>query len=226
MAERERVEAAIVDGSQSIAWIDPRLKPLENLRVDHHITVASYFRLLIPEALPSELSRCLYLDADLIVRKSLEELWSSSLGGSALGAIQDSGVQTVGSDSGLLNYRELRLLGDEEYFNAGVLLMDLDLWRSKDLADQALRYAREQYEFIRWHDQDALNAIFAGDWHKLDSKWNKIVSPVGLYAEHDTDYSQAAVVHYATSAKPWHIDYSHPAGELFQSYVGRVNCVR
>jgi lipopolysaccharide biosynthesis glycosyltransferase len=81
-------------------------------------SIANYFRLLAPRILPANIQKILYLDSDIIVRRSLRDLWSTDLSDHALAAVEDSfcvpGAGYVELPSGA------------KYFNAGVLLVNLD----------------------------------------------------------------------------------------------------
>jgi lipopolysaccharide biosynthesis glycosyltransferase len=86
-AVRDRVEVSLSDLVQ-IQWLDAdaavRGRPLPL-----PLPRSMYFRLFLSELLPREVERALYLDADLIVRRSLDELWAADLGGAAVGAVRD-----------------------------------------------------------------------------------------------------------------------------------------
>ncbi|KAG1802209.1 uncharacterized protein HD556DRAFT_1533648 [Suillus plorans] len=58
--------------------------------------------------------QALYLDADMLVRRSLEELWNTTLEGSSIGAAMDVGFP-MGHEG----------VSRRRYFNAGMLLIDL-----------------------------------------------------------------------------------------------------
>ncbi len=55
-----------------------------------HTSVATYYRLRIPEILPQNISKALYLDGDIIVEQDLKELWNLDLSNAVLGAVEDA----------------------------------------------------------------------------------------------------------------------------------------
>ncbi|KZT12679.1 glycosyltransferase family 8 protein [Laetiporus sulphureus 93-53] len=118
---------------------------------------------MIP-ALPVE--RVLYLDADLLVRGDLRELWDTDLQGRSLAAVTDVG------------YPRGHKGPKRPYFNAGVLLMDLAKIRGNM---DALRTTMDGMTTSRFRDQDALNVHFDDDWVPLSLKWN--AQGLGTYAE-------------------------------------------
>ena len=90
-----------------------------------NLTVATYYRLILEDILSLDIHRIIYLDCDMIVRKSLKPLWDISLDGYSLAAVPDL--------SELMPERYLRLGYSEEmgYFNAGMLLINVDYWREQ-----------------------------------------------------------------------------------------------
>ncbi|KAG0706874.1 nucleotide-diphospho-sugar transferase, partial [Suillus ampliporus] len=111
--------------------------------------------------------RVLYLDADMLVRGSLDELWNTDLEGSSIAAATDVGFP-MGHDD----------VPRRRYFNSGMLLLDLATAR-KRLSELETR-AREM-KFARLRDQDVLNMHFAGDWAEVSLSWN--AQGLGTYAE-------------------------------------------
>ena len=110
--------------------------------------------------------RVLYLDADVLVRKDLRELWNTNLDGQSLAAAPDVGCPM--GHSGVPR---------GEYFNAGVLLVDLARTRSTLLELDAR--CREMAH-SKFREQDALNVHFTTDWVALSLGWN--AQGLGTYA--------------------------------------------
>src|SRR5690606_21515161 len=120
--------------------------------VSEHITRTSYIRLLLPELLPVDLRKVLYLDCDMIVQHSLLPLWQTPLDSFAFAAVRDRFVQTVDSERGLLNYDSRRIPAGTAYCNTGMLLMNLPIWRRDHLGAKLFEYIREHPASIRWWD--------------------------------------------------------------------------
>jgi lipopolysaccharide biosynthesis glycosyltransferase len=156
-----------------LVWLEPGHGKLAGLKVGGAITIATYYRLLIPQLLPDH-AKAIYLDADLIVRRNLADLWSLRLADHHLLAVQDQGVRLISGPFGLRNYRVLQIPEGSKYFNAGVLVLDLEKWRHDGIADTVMTYVSEQAEYIRFHDQDGLNAILWSRWGELDPRWNQM----------------------------------------------------
>ncbi|GBE79089.1 glycosyltransferase family 8 protein [Sparassis crispa] len=155
--------------------------------------------------------RVLYLDADVLVRGDLKRLWDVNLGGNALGAVVDLGFPMGHSD-----------IQRAEYFNAGVLLMDLTKIRA-NIAD--LKELAGVMKESRFRDQDVLNIHFRGDWLPLELKWN--AQGLGTYAElpsadRDTldlsDLQCPSIVHFTG---PVHPGIKHILNPYLQPYTAK-----
>lgn len=216
-----------------IHWVKPRAELLENMKISGHVTVATYFRLLIPDLLPNQFSKAIYLDGDLVVNEDLGKLWELELGDNHLLAAQDISVPYVSSPAGLANYQELGIPADYKYFNAGVLLINLEKWRSDNVSTKAIEYLEQNQEHIRWWDQDGLNAVLAGKWGEIDSKWNFMLLPelynsplwqdnLGQKNPSNSLGKDFYIIHFASSSKPWKYSCNSPAKSLFFDYLDRT----
>ncbi len=169
-------------------------------------STATYRRAFLADLIPG-LDRILYLDADLIVRASLSDLWSTDLTGAALGAVVDPWMATIGAMSAAF---------PDGYFNAGVLLIDLAKWRDEQVSARFvddIRRRRRSGEDPRAHshDQTPLNEVLRGRWRALSPRWNftthltprlagELAIPASDYAAMAAD---PAIVHFLGSHKPW-----------------------
>ena len=212
-----------------IQWLPPPNALLKNAKLSGHIKVAAYYRLLIPKLLPHHLTKAIYLDSDLIVNADLELLWNVDMGENDLLAVQTLSLPYVSSPGRLTNYQELGISPDSNYFNSGVLVFNLQRWRTHNFTSETLNYLEKNRDYINWHDQDVLNAVFAGRWGELDPRWNQ--TP-GIYTY--TSWKESLIsedvynnilhnpyiIHFASSSKPWSDSRNnHPARHLFFQYV-------
>lgn len=155
----------------------------------------AYFRLLLGEVLRAP-ERAIYLDADTVVNGDLGELWRRDLGGATAAAVVD---YLPRSRDAVANWRELGLDGDAPYYNTGVLLVNLDAWRSEDVGARAFACCRDNADHLlaqgrfAQHDQYGLNVILRGRWHTLGSLWNGGSELVECPAH---------IVHYLGNGKP------------------------
>lgn len=162
-------------------------------------SVASLFRLLIPETL-SEQPKTIYMDADLLVFKDVNELWQLDLRGNAIAAVKD-----IGFSKGIAIPKCVSdgLVDLENYFNSGLIVMDLNKIRSLgSLSQMCLKYL-ESEKTSSLPDQDALNVIFSHKTYMLDSSWNVFTK----YERHVNPQLNKYVYHYAGEN---YISFTHP----------------
>lgn len=178
----------------NIIYINPSHFDGASIRL--HFTTEIYFRLLAPDYIKSK--KCIYLDSDLVVNGSIGELLSIDLQNNYLAAVRDG-------DSKPNSYHKnnLALKPGTIYFNTGVLVINLDLWRQEQIRDKVIKINQEKK--LEFPDQDALNIICEGKYTQLDPAFNK------QYHMHNYNSSKAPVIyHFTGSMKPWKL--RHPKG--------------
>lgn len=178
-----------------------------------HFTRNTFSRLLLPELLP-EVERVLYLDSDMIVTGPLTELWETDLNGKALGAVKDSLTESL--EDARKNFPGFDFTND--YFNAGMLLLDLKQIREEGWFQKVLDWIPRQ-EKLLFPDQDALNTFFHEKYTQLPKHWNLQVSPEN---EKTVPSDFQGILHFITGFKPWHYQYPHPAKSFYFSVLSRT----
>ncbi len=194
---RKKVIDSLPPGSASIHWVPIDLRPFEGFATARHVLKTTYARLLIPSIFAEGVSRVLYLDADLLVLDDLAPLWETDLKGAAVGAVVD--VLDGYVKAGVAEFDHVPPVQD--YFNAGVLLIDLDPWRKERISEKALEYLA-CHPHSPYSDQDALNVACNGRWTALDPEWN--------FQHHLTTkilamepQQRPKITHFVTAQKPW-----------------------
>jgi lipopolysaccharide biosynthesis glycosyltransferase len=213
-ATRRRLEWAIAPHGASCTLFQVPASMLREAVVSGHISAATYYRLLSDHALPRELTRAIYLDADVVVTGDLQELWTLDTGGRALLAVPE-----VGIGEHLRPYLARHAAGAERattFFNAGVMLVDLVRWRGQRIGERALEMIRAREVPLTFWDQDVLNIVAADAWGPLPPRWNLI----GAAAVPD---APPGIIHFNTPIKPWHRNSVHPARSLFFQYLDAVD---
>lgn len=205
---------------------------VKNLFVRGHFRVETYFRLLMPEIMPAY-KKVLYLDSDLIVNADLAELYNTDIKGYLLAASLDA--DTAGLYNGFEPQKKhymdtiLKIEKPYEYFQAGVILFNLEEFRKSYTSEEMLKFAASyEWELL---DQDVLNYLAQGKYKKVDMAWNTIVDWQGIRISQiiakapkylNDAYMEARknpkIIHYAGPDKPWQIVDSDFA-ELFWKYA-------
>ena len=131
-------------------------------------TIGSMFRVMLPELLP-DISKIIYLDADLLVNRDIKELWDTDIQNYCLAAVPDYSTVNGLETPYPVAKQEVPA---SHYFNSGVLCMNLDRIRAKgNMHENILNYLEEN-QGARLLDQDALNAVYGGETFLVDESWN------------------------------------------------------
>lgn len=218
---RARIERSLDKKRIAVQWIQMKqIGELHEMPVFGHVTVATYFRVLLGDILPASCEKAIYLDADTVVLQDLSVLWRIDMQGKILLAVQE-GMVTVSTGDGLPEYEALGIPADTPLFNAGVFVVDLDKWRRADVSRKVLKYLKRNYDHVMYWDQDGLNAILSCEVSIIPKSWNYRVDCHESFPESvvDTIKKNAAVVHYASSEKPWHYYATHPGKKFFFEYI-------
>lgn len=198
----------------------------ETLPRNSQWTLETYLRLMMAEYLPEELSRVLYLDADVIVNQDLSELYQLEFNNTDLFAAYDAGkVWKIEQ----LQPKQQEMLGPlleqgHVYFNAGVLLFNVD--RVKE------RYSFSRYcdAFEDWNyqmvalDQDILNYVYSGKVSYFDYKKYNLFARVAHNKgmTYEQVKHECAIIHYA-GEKPWESENVHyDIEQLWWDYAAKT----
>jgi lipopolysaccharide biosynthesis glycosyltransferase len=128
---------------------------------------------------------------------------------------------TVSAANGIKDWRAVGLDPDTPYFNAGVMVVDLPLWRSLDIRTQAIAYLQRTDITVTLFDQEALNAVVAGRWRELPPIWNatrywyKSHRRTGPYA---SVLDEARILHFLSEDKPWTLNSKIPEAQTRAFY--------
>lgn len=180
-----------------------------------HISKAMYYRLMVPQLIP-QYKKIIYLDCDLIVKKSLSELYDIDL--------KDNWV-AGGNDYPGLELRkyieDVLELDSSMYINSGVLLINSDKFLENNVAEKCAELLQRRKDFL-YPDQDAINTVCRGHIYNLDNAWNmqgfkKEAQLLSEYVKlYDSAYDDPAIIHYSTHLKPWKWLNVHYASEWYK----------
>lgn len=115
--------------------------------------VQAWYRILLPEILPNNISKVLYLDCDTLVLSDLSELFQLDLSGKAFAAVEDP--QSFYDDA----FERCKYDKGEKYICSGIMLLNLDYWRKNNIKTKLLSTAERYKETVRFPDQDCLNIL-------------------------------------------------------------------
>lgn len=191
----------------------------------------SYLKLFVDKLLPDLQGRIVYIDCDTAVTGSIEELLRVDMGSSAIGMALDSLVVDSRCSVGMKP--------DDNYYNSGVILIDLDKWREKNYSQRIVSHVNN----VRVYgtvDQDILNMEFLHEIYTLPVEYNlqpiHLVYPYQMYSEvykHKEKYysereieeavKKPKIIHYLRyiGESPWHEGNVHPGTAYFDQYLSK-----
>ncbi len=176
----------------------------------------TYFRLKLGSFLPKEIKKVLYLDVDMLCVGDIREIFEMDLGGRVLGAVIDAHYTHLRIMQNKDSHQEGLRLNVSTYFNAGLLFIDLEEWRSQKIEEQLFAFLKSYIP--QWHDQDTLNAVLSDKLLILPLQWNFMLGHFEAnYANFDGKYrtlaysketylkakQEAKIWHFLTPQKPW-----------------------
>lgn len=223
---KKKMQKSVEKLGGSLSFIKAHEEALQNVFVSGNLTRAAYFRLDIPNIVPDDVQKVIYMDCDLLVLADLQKLWDMDMQGKPVAAAEDFGIL---SSAGKCAEKEKNLEWKKEYsyFNSGVLVMDIAAWRKNDYAQKLIALVATRN--FRHHDQDALNLLFMHNWAKMPLCWNvippvfnmmlRIVWQKSLRTEALQALNNICIMHYAGGYKPW--EYVAYAGfnEKYYEYL-------
>jgi len=225
-AQRKQLTEIVEDKyHKSIVFYAPEEDMLSECKVNEngYISLATYYRVFLDRILPADIEKVLYLDCDLIVNGSIMPLWAEDISAVSLGAVDD--MWSARPES----YERLGYPSESGYFNAGVLLMNLQKLRRDNFAARAIEFLKKNADRLVFYDQDVLNALLHDDKKLLPLRWNvqdgflrrRRISRMRAdsLAVIDEELTQSAIIHYTGSKKPWHYKSQHPWRSLYFKYL-------
>lgn len=228
---KRKITRSLDSKQVEISWITLDNAQFTNLSSDRHVTIPTYYRLRLPQVLPPEFNKAIYLDTDMVVTGNLEELWNIDIGDNYVLAVQDDVQLYVSMSPSLQKCQGWEISPACKYFNAGLLVINMDKWRADNIGNRVIEFIRQNISY-QPNDQDALNAILAGRWGEIHPKWNQMP---GVYDPAFKDRNplppevyqellhQPCIIHFTNTPKPWcaglQAECLHPKKDLFFHYL-------
>lgn len=216
---RSRVQEA--GGSFSYFDVTARIARVRETGTSGYVSYAAYARLFVPEFLTG-CKRVVYLDCDTLVSGHLGELVDMDMRGNPIG---------LGLDCIPAAYS--RFIGHSEslpYYNSGVMLVDVDVWRRNRCAERLLEELAHPRGPNPLADQDAIVRCFPDETVALAPRWNFLsqffllsfqgwrgvigrnINVPCSAAEYNAARTSAAIYHFSghTLGRPWYTSSRHP----------------
>lgn len=198
-----------------------------DLNKSKNYEVYTYTRLILPSLLPDDVETILFLDCDIICSDSLRDLNKIDISEYYLGAVEES--------TNYIIKKNAYLSEEDQYFNAGVLLINLKKWREDKIEDVLLDFFYKNQPFYH-AEQDVLNYLFVDKIFKLDLKFNlttwyhnpyyesffNFVGSQLAYSSKDVELARKnpVFIHFngGNLYRPW-MNKHHPYRDLYEKYM-------
>ena len=183
--------------------------------------------------LSPEVDRVLYVDCDMIAYRDIEPLWNTDMDEHVIAAAIDPGSRLHGCIESLketTSQLKLDYSAPAHYINAGLLFINLKLWREERVLERVVETFQD-YQALRFHDQDAINLLLGDRVRLLSPEWNLLESIV-LYEHWDfelyqdfgppQDYFEPRIRHFSGNMKPDGPNARASERELFYSLLDQT----
>ncbi len=187
----------------SLYWLDA--SQFNMLHTSRHISVTAYYRLLVPYVLKEHgIFRFLYIDTDILCIRDIANIFSFDLNDKIALVVKDLNLIPANQTWWKKHCKEIGM-STMEYFNSGMMLINVEPYVREDIGQQAVILASERsYEHM---DQDVLNILLEGKvLFDEEHKYNCTMSvPDSLVP------NSVKLIHFTGFKKPW---------KLYTSYWG------
>ena len=203
-------------GSELILHVLPEhaKELIQNAPTLKHISIATYYRLFLPYVINENIGKVLYLDCDILVRGSVNELFKET----------DPGIIIIGA-SDINEEDHADRIGVDVYVNTGVLTMDMigirKMYTMESMMEEIARIMAQPIKIILG-DQDIINLLFVGHIEKVSNKYNfqRLIHKAYCF-KNPSLVKETVIAHFITGDKPWNNDYLIVFAREYYSYLKR-----
>ena len=218
----ERLEEYCCSQKVTLTPIQVDRRLFENAPISRQYPQEMYYRLLASLLLPDWVDRILYLDPDILVINPLRSLWEVDLEECTFAAASHTGVFDIMND-----VNRVRLGTEHDYFNSGVMLMDLTKARKLVVADEIFECVREHGAELVLPDQDVFNYLYGSHTLQVaDEIWNYDTRYFSAYrlksnGMYNMDWvmQNTVFLHFCGKQKPWKTSRANRFSVLYKHYM-------
>lgn len=167
--------------------------------INGKFVAAFLYRFFVPDLISEISSRVLYLDGDIVCNGSISEFMTMNIGNHIVATAPDLKCKEYATRFSLSNY-----------FNAGIILINIDQWMKKNITSlllETLNLYQSQNIDLPCADQDILNIVLKNNTFFVSRKYNmpyRLVRP-SLFKKSikNENPSSASLIHFIGAIKPW-----------------------
>jgi len=141
-----------------------------------------------------DISKCLYLDADIVVNGKLKDFYETNIENFYCAGVEDLFI------NGICYKKEIGFTDDDLYVNAGVLLLNLENIRKDNMISKLFYNNLQLKDKITYQDQDVINITFKNKILEANSIYNFTGTNV---RREKNKRKSAVIIHYTGERKPW-----------------------
>lgn len=209
----ERIENIPQDILESkIRFVEIKIQGIDWLPIGH-LSLATYYRLFLPQIFRNDYEKIIYLDADLYIRKpfirDLLDLVDSNASVAAVSDISEIILLDKEKDKQNVDYLKNYHYQNSVYKNGGVLFFDVKNYNNNNVLLRILEFVTQHTDDLLYHDQTALNRVLLNEIFLLPFSFNWQIhhQTFALINEYDP-----YILHFYSSYKPWVEDYRFLSG--------------
>lgn len=229
---REKLASIATEYNRNIVFKRiPNLHELAGVEIhtNSRWSLSTFSRLFLEKILSEDVHKVLYLDCDILINDSLEELYDTELGDAYCAGVWDCISKGHKANIGLSS--------EDNYINAGVMLISLDNWRKASLCSKFIEFINSFNGDIPYVDQGVVNGTMSKNTKIVSPRYNaytamfdfsyadllKYRKPVKYFSEAEVEeaVNNPAIVHFATSflsLRPWIEGCNHPYAKEWLKY--------
>ncbi len=197
----------------------------KNAPVVSYYSEEMYYRLFAHKYLPKNMERILYLDPDILVINEINDLYNVDFGNNLFAACHHNKIFIKG-----INKIRLLQYQIEEYYNSGVLMMNLTEQRKRIEEKEIYDFIEKNKAILILPDQDILNSLYSKDIKDVDEILYNYDTRFYTYYKFlskgkvDMDYifDNTVILHFCGKKKPWKKPYSGEFYSLYKHYQKQV----
>lgn len=225
----EKLQAVVNSYKRKIIFIaKPDIKSFLGRKVETHWWTDNVFsRIFLGEVLKDFqfVHKLIYIDCDTLVIGSIKDLWQLELHGNIGAGVCEA--------MGNLHKKAIGLSKKDNYFNAGMFLIDIDRWRLSNKDHVAKEFVKSTKGKLEYADESVFNGIISKELVRLSPKYNLTslsiyftVDELKMYRKSYISYSKderqealddPRIIHFTSTyldVRPWVEGCRHP-------YAGR-----
>ena len=185
---------------------------IQNAPTLKHISIATYYRLFLPYVIEKSVRKVLYLDCDILVRRSVKGLFKKT----------DPQIVIVGA-ADINEEDHANRIGVDIYVNTGVLTMDMvgirKMYTMEGMMDGISGIMAQPIKILLG-DQDIINLLFAGHIEKVSNIYNfQRLIHKAYCLKNPSLVKKTVIAHFITGDKPWNNDYLMVFAREYYSYL-------